>query len=135
MSSYAGEFSRGNMPFELGLDFGCRNFSSPLNQKSILILEEKKYSYQKFISDLSGNDIHAHDNNPVTAIRVVRKWISAFDEFGSKMAANKVSMEYTDFWDAYDKELRSKNFSQDDIDNLPTTELMDAMKRWWSNLS
>ena len=44
--SYLGEYSSGNMPFELGLDFGCRSFGGyPFDQKGILILEEKQYSF------------------------------------------------------------------------------------------
>lgn len=44
----AGEYVRMNMPFELGLDHGCRRYGDdPLAQKSILVLEQTRYDYQR----------------------------------------------------------------------------------------
>jgi len=41
----AGEHYRLNMPFELGIDFGCRRFGpEPQSRKVFLVLEEKSYS-------------------------------------------------------------------------------------------
>lgn len=55
-SSGQGEHHRMNMPFELGLDFGCRSFGgSPFDQKKILVLEEQQYRYQIALSDLAGS--------------------------------------------------------------------------------
>ena len=53
------------MPFELGLDFRCKDFGGfPFDQKKmILVLEEEQYRYQKFISDLSGSDIESYENS------------------------------------------------------------------------
>ncbi len=46
------------MPFELGIDLGCRDYNSEekYKLKKILILEEEKYSTQKALSDLSFAD-------------------------------------------------------------------------------
>ena len=56
-----GEFSRMNMPFELGIDYGCKTFgAAPLATKCILVLEERRYDYQKCLSDIAGWDIEAH---------------------------------------------------------------------------
>ena len=47
----AGEHYRLNMPFELGMDFGCRHYGGrPLSTKVILVLEEQPYRYQAAIS-------------------------------------------------------------------------------------
>ncbi|MFS2149497.1 hypothetical protein [Rhizobium sp. Rhizsp42] len=41
-----GEHYRLNMPFELGIDYGCRQyFGQGREQKKILILEEKRYRH------------------------------------------------------------------------------------------
>ncbi|MEM9859552.1 MAG: hypothetical protein AAF843_19520 [Bacteroidota bacterium] len=42
----AGELFRMNMPFELGLDLGCRNYhpEKGYRKKQILVLEEERYS-------------------------------------------------------------------------------------------
>jgi hypothetical protein len=69
-----GEFFRLNMPFELGLDVGCRIFGgAPFDTKKCLILEAERYRYQAAISDLSNSDIAVHGNEPAEACAAVRK--------------------------------------------------------------
>ena len=52
------------MPFELGLDFGCKEFGgNPFDQKGILVLDKEKYRIQKALSDLVGRDIKVHEGN------------------------------------------------------------------------
>ena len=68
---------RFNMPFELGLFFGAKRFGSAEQQhKKCLILDIDRYRYQRFISDIAGQDIAAHDGQPETAISRVRDWLS-----------------------------------------------------------
>lgn len=69
----AGEYYRLNMPFELGLDHAAANFGDKqLASKSILVLEEVRYDFQKSLSDISGWDIEAHNGDQVQAVRKVR---------------------------------------------------------------
>jgi len=42
-----------------------------------LILDEQQYRYQKFISDIAGQDIHPHNRDPEEAIRQTRRWLAA----------------------------------------------------------
>ena len=71
-----GSLPRFNMPFELGLDIGCRKFGPrELRKKRLLILDSKRHRYQSFISDISGQDIHTHGNLPEILIRRVRDWL------------------------------------------------------------
>ena len=44
-------------------------------KKKCLILDKNPYSYQQFMSDISGQDIEAHENDPKKAIRIVRDWL------------------------------------------------------------
>ena len=68
---------RFNMPFELGLDLGCKNFGNiHQRQKVILIMDSEPYRYQKFISDLAGHDISPHSNNERKLITTVRNWFN-----------------------------------------------------------
>lgn len=68
---------RFNMPFELGLDLGCRWYGSKKQQtKSLLVLDKKRYRFQKFISDVSGQDPRAHNGSPARAVEVVRDWLT-----------------------------------------------------------
>ena len=72
---------RFNMPLELGAFLGAKHFGSGTHKKkACLILDSEKYRYQKFISDIAGQDIKAHENSPKTAIRVVRDWLRAYSQ-------------------------------------------------------
>ncbi|MEP7013677.1 MAG: hypothetical protein ABJC13_25425 [Acidobacteriota bacterium] len=69
---------RFNMPFELGLDIGCKRYGSDVHRKakSLLILDRSRFRYQKFLSDIAGQDIRHHSSNPRRATGCVRDWLS-----------------------------------------------------------
>ncbi|MGH9761621.1 MAG: hypothetical protein ACREDR_39105 [Blastocatellia bacterium] len=70
---------RFNMPLELGAFLGAKYFgNSEQRRKACLILDSEKYRYQKFISDIAGQDIRAHGNDPQLAISIVRNWLRAY---------------------------------------------------------
>jgi hypothetical protein len=72
-----GKFPRFNMPFELGLFLGARRYGTARNRrKRALILEGVKYHYQRFISDLAGQDLAAHEGKPEEAVSGVRQFLS-----------------------------------------------------------
>lgn len=67
---------RFNMPLELGAFLGAKHFGGGGHKKkACLILDSERYRYQKFISDIAGQDIKAHENDPRIVIRVVRDWL------------------------------------------------------------
>ena len=69
---------RFNMPLELGMFLGARRFGgSHHKDKSCLILDREPYRYQSFISDISGQDIKPHNNDPERVVRVVRDWLNS----------------------------------------------------------
>ena len=129
-SSRSGEHYRMNMPFELGLDVGCKCFGgSSYDKKNILVLEEQQYRYQIALSDLAGSDIQAHGGDYAKAMRKVRNWIMTIGEF-ERLGSSKVLGEYEDFLEWYYERQLAAGFSQDDIEDYPTGELIDAMTDW-----
>jgi len=66
---------RFNMPLELGIDLGCKAFSLRHRRKSLLIFDSEQYRFQKYVSDLAGQDIHRHGNDPKAAVTRVRDWL------------------------------------------------------------
>jgi hypothetical protein len=67
---------RFNMPLELGIFLGAKRYGQDeQKKKSCLILDRDRYRYQKFISDLSGQDIRAHDGDPKSLIVIIRNWL------------------------------------------------------------
>lgn len=70
------QLPRFNMPLELGAFLGAKEFGSPRHRKKrCLVLDRERYRYQKFVSDIGGQDIRAHDDQPETAIGAVRDWL------------------------------------------------------------
>lgn len=68
---------RFNMPFELGLFIGAKRFGvGAMRNKCSLILDRRPFRYQKFISDIAGQDIRAHDGRPKRCIEAIRNWFS-----------------------------------------------------------
>lgn len=125
-----GEFYRLNMPFELGLDYGCRQyFGQGRNAKRILILEEKPYRYQASLSDISGCDVQVHAGQFDTAIRKVRNWLVSEARIAADGAA-RIIAHYADFQGWYYVKQLERGFSEDDIRDYPTAELTDAMLDW-----
>ena len=73
----ATELPRFNMPLELGIDLGCKAFSRAHARKSLLIFDAEQHRFQKYLSDIGGQDIHRHGHSPKTAIARVRDWLRA----------------------------------------------------------
>jgi len=67
---------RFNMPLELGLFLGCKRFGGEHHsRKSCLVLDRERYRFQQFISDIAGQDIHAHHDEPRRVVREVSQWL------------------------------------------------------------
>jgi hypothetical protein len=69
--------ARFNMPLELGFFLGAQRYGDERNrEKRCLILDRSPYRYRSFCSDISGQDIRVHNDQPRDAIRAVRDWLS-----------------------------------------------------------
>jgi hypothetical protein len=72
-----GGVPRFNMPMELGLHLGARLFGAGRHRrKRALIIDTERHRYDAALSDISGQDIESHNNDPDQAIRCVRNWLS-----------------------------------------------------------
>lgn len=70
-------FPRFNMPLELGLFLGAQEYGSGAQkQKRSLVLDTEQYRYQKFCSDIAGQDIRAHRDQPARVIAAIRAWLA-----------------------------------------------------------
>ncbi len=89
---------RFNMPLELGLFLGCKRFGDGIQStKSCLIVDREPYRYQKFISDLAGQDIYSHENNPEEAIGLVRNWLFTESKRAGIPGKEAMSLRYRRF--------------------------------------
>ena len=90
---------RFNMPLELGVFLGAKQYGRPRQrEKRCLILDREKFRYQRYLSDLGGQDIRAHGDDPAAAIRGVRDWLSHFAPPGVTLpGGRKVADRYAAF--------------------------------------
>jgi hypothetical protein len=126
----AGDYSRFNMPFELGVDVGCRMFKGArFSTKKVLILETENYRYQRALSDLSGSDIMPHHDEPREIVAVVRNWLATEAKLRPP-GPSRVYADFLDFMALNYKILSTHGFSKLDIERLPAPELMDCVRAW-----
>lgn len=125
-----GDHFRLNMPFELGIDWACRRYyGQGRDRKRFLILEEKAYRYQIALSDISGCDIQYHAGGFQQAVRKVRNWLVSETGITAEGAA-RVLARYVDFQGWYYEKQLAAGFSEDDIRDYETGELLKAMVDW-----
>ena len=66
------------MPFECGLFWGCFEYGAGKQKnKRTLVLDSEEYRYRASLSDIAGQDIQIHNNDPRVAIDKVRSWLNA----------------------------------------------------------
>ena len=124
------DLPRFNMPFELGLDVGCKYFGeAPLNQKCCLILEREQHRYQRVLSDISGNDIRAHDNNTERVVKQVRNWLRITCA-PTVPSGNSVWQSFNEFYADFEEACNQANYDESDMNEMPVTEYLDFVNRW-----
>jgi hypothetical protein len=67
---------RFNMPLELGLYLGAKKYGTGDQRKKLaLILDREEFRYQKYCSDIAGQDIRSHAGDPLAGVKIVRDWL------------------------------------------------------------
>ena len=129
-STRKNELARFNMPFELGIDIGCKRFGNQSQkEKNILILDKIKYRYQNAISYISGSDISIHNEEPEKAIQQVRNWIRKIH--GHQIAsANKIWRLYNEFKGDFFVLTQNDELSPADIREMPWGEYCYYIQEW-----
>jgi len=123
-------YPRFNMPLECGIDLGCRMIGTGhLKTKKCLILETEKFRYQEFISDIAGNDIRAHDDDPQKIVKEVRDWLKISTK-KSLHWASEIWLIYKEFDSDYQAILRSEKIDPHEISSLTFSDLIQLMKGW-----
>jgi hypothetical protein len=130
VSSEEGESYRMNMPFELGIDYGCQKLKGgKWAGKKILILEKERYRFQKAISDLSGSDIKNHDDEVDKAVSAVRDWLIT-EELKRGDSGAKVWDNFNDFQAyLYDEVVEKDGHAS--IDEVQIPEVIHHMETWF----
>jgi len=135
------EFFRFNMPFELGADFGCKNYNTKHSNKAFLVLAKEEYKYMQAISDLNGIDIKHHNNKVESLIYALRAWFIETVGLRNLDGPMKIWFKYNDFqtkifedkfqkyFGEYDENTAEK-IAVDEIEKMPMPEFIDEIKNF-----
>lgn len=127
-----GEYYRLNMPYELGIDFGCRRFSSEekFACKRFLVLGGEHYEYMKALSDISGIDIQYHENEPINLVKSIRNWFVTNTDIKNALSPSEIWYKWTDFCYFYTVKLKDKGYTASELYDIPIKEQIDIIKKY-----
>ena len=110
------DLPRFNMPYELGLFMGCQRFGSGRQKDKVtLILDSQRYRYQQFLSDIAGQDIKAHSDDPQKAVEVVRRWLGPTPERTKQHGARAIWTRFQQFQSQLPALCASVHISPDEL--------------------
>jgi hypothetical protein len=122
------------MPFELGIDYGCRcRGSGHLKRKKFLVLGAKPHDYKKALSDLAGIDAKSHMNKPDKVVLALRNWF--IDTVNSRKAdsAMVIWYKFMDFNADFYERRKSEGFSREELKMMPVREYIAFIRTWITN--
>lgn len=94
----ANQLPRFNMPLELGIFLGAQRFGTGKHKaKNALVMDREPYRYQKFISDIAGQDIAAHGGATETLIAKLRDWLTITAGGAPLHGGGKIAARFADF--------------------------------------
>jgi hypothetical protein len=89
---------RFNMPLELGVFLGAKRFGAKAQRsKRCIILDIEKFRYQSYISDIAGQDIHAHQGNAAVLIEKLAGWLRSESTDPKVPGGREIAAEYALF--------------------------------------
>jgi len=89
---------RFNMPLELGIFLGAKKFGDKSQKdKRCLIMDREQFRYQVFISDIAGQDIKGHNNDPSEVISKVSEFLRNASERKTVPGGAAISVRYSAF--------------------------------------
>lgn len=124
----ATELPRFNMPLELGMFLAAKRFGVGRQKRKVcLVLDRERFRYQKFISDIAGQDIRSHDGDPEKAIREVRDWLRTAMPGRSLPGGTEVVRRYRLFKKAVPRLCRELRIGEQEV---TFADLMHVNERW-----
>jgi hypothetical protein len=116
---------RFNMPFELGLAIGLKKGAQ--SRHSFLIFERERYTSQKCLSDIAGQDLREHKGDTAEVIKGVRGWLATESRRTTIPGPKKIITEYGLFEAALPGMCDEADIEPDD---LPFVEMVALATTW-----
>ncbi len=121
---------RFNMPLELGIFLGAKSIGpAQQRRKRALILDVEQYRYQRFISDIAGQDIRAHAGDPLAAMKRVRDFLGNQrpEETGWLPGARRILKRFRAYQTDLPAVMKSIRLEPDE---LSFTDQLTTMEAW-----
>jgi hypothetical protein len=107
---------RFNMPFELGLFLGAAKLGGPRQKaKQCIIFDKERFRYQRYISDIAGQDIHAHESSPEIMIRELAGWLREHSGDRAVPGGAAIAADYSAFTNALPAACRARQLDPAEI--------------------
>ena len=118
---------RFNMPLELGLFLGAKRYGEkPQKEKRCLILDRERYRFQRFISDIAGQDIHSHDDQPSRCIEEVATWLRTQSRSKTVPGGRAIAAEFAIFQADLPAICQARGLESDELTFGDFTTLVEA---------
>jgi hypothetical protein len=116
---------RFNMPLELGLFLGAKRFGNHAQKlKRCIVLDKDRYRFQKYISDISGQDIHSHEGALKKLIEELASWLRAQSRDPKVPGGRKIAEEFETFRREIPKICQSRKIEPDELTFGDYTEMV-----------
>lgn len=124
---------RFNMPLELGLWLGAHHLGRDDQAgKQCIVFDRERYRYPRFISDISGQDIHSHDSEIPKLIAELAPWLRHLPGGVHAGGGQAILREYLAFTDLLPLLAGQKEMTPDELlfadFNLMVTEYVASLK-------
>jgi hypothetical protein len=107
---------RFNMPLELGIFLGAKRFGKgEQKSKQALVLDCSPYRYQKFMSDIAGQDIHCHRGDPGHAVSEVVNWLRLYSSVANVPGGARAAVEFDRLTDELPSILRGQELLAEEM--------------------
>jgi hypothetical protein len=89
---------RFNMPLELGVFLGAKYFGGmPQKSKRCIVFDKDKYRFQRYISDISGQDIHSHKGELKRLFEELASWLRSQSRDPKVPGGRSMAKEFASF--------------------------------------
>lgn len=117
---------RFNMPLELGLFLGAKRFGGRSQKnKVVMIFDKEKYRYQKYISDIAGQDIKDHKSSPDLLVKSIRNTLNTARINGPIAGAESIIEKYKAFQAMLPGIREGLSLSENDVTYADKTQMIE----------